>query len=57
MRWAETLRRRGVATIPIVIGEEVAGLDTEERAQARAVEWKVGSSLSAGLLAFRPLAA
>lgn len=54
-RRAETLRRSGVATLPVVIGEEWAGPDTEERAQARGVEWKIGSSLSAGFLAYRRL--
>jgi len=55
-RRAETLRRSGVTTLPVVIGEEWAGPDTEERAQARGVEWKIGSSLSAGFLAYRRLA-
>ena len=55
-RRAETLRRIGVSVIPIVIGEDWANEDTQERALARSVEWKVGSSLSRGLIAYRRLA-
>lgn len=56
-RRAESLRHTGVGVIPIVIGEEWASPDTEERAQIRAVEWKVGNQLSPGLIAYRRLAA
>ena len=56
-RRAETLRRTGVQVIGMVIGEEWAGPEGREQAEARAVQWKVGSDLSEGFLAFRRLAA
>ncbi len=52
-RRAETLRRTGVQVIGMVIGEEWAGPEGREQAEARAVQWKVGNDLSEGLLAFR----
>jgi hypothetical protein len=51
-----TLRRGGIQARAIVIGEDWATLDTQERARALKVDWKVGDDLSAGFLAFRRLA-
>jgi hypothetical protein len=51
-----TLRRGGIQAIAIVIGEDWATLDTQERARALKVDWKVGDDLSSGFLAFRRLA-
>ncbi len=52
-RRAETLRRAGMHALPVVIGEEWTTPEAREQALARQVEWKVGSDLSPGLLAFR----
>jgi hypothetical protein len=52
----ETLRRGGIQAMAIVIGEDWATLDTQARARALKVDWKVGDDLSAGFLAFRRLA-
>ena len=51
-----TLRRGGIQARAIVIGEDWATLDTQERARALKVDWKVGDDLSSGFLAFRRLA-
>jgi hypothetical protein len=51
----ETLRRGGIQAMAIVIGEDWATLDTQERARALQVAWKVGDDLSSGFLAFRRL--
>jgi hypothetical protein len=51
-----TLRRGGIQAMAIVIGEDWATLDTQERARALKVDWKVGDDLSSGFLAFRLLA-
>ena len=51
-----TLRRGGIQTRAIVIGEDWATRDTQERARALKVDWKVGDDLSSGFLAFRRLA-
>jgi hypothetical protein len=53
---AKTLRRGGIRAMPVVIGEDWATLDTQERARALHVDWKVGDDLSPGFLAFRRLA-
>jgi hypothetical protein len=50
---AEILRRAGMHALPVVIGEEWTTPEAREQALARQVEWKVGSDLSPGLLAFR----
>jgi hypothetical protein len=50
---AATLRRSGAAVIAFVIGEQWATDETREEAQRQHVEWKVGSDLSEGFLAFR----
>jgi hypothetical protein len=52
-RRAETLRRAGMHALPVVIGEEWTTPEARAQALARQVEWKVGSDLSPGLLAFR----
>ncbi len=52
---ARTLRRAGVKALAIVIGEDWAVSDAQDRALARQVEWKVGSDLSEGFLTFRRL--
>jgi hypothetical protein len=52
----DTLRRGGIQAMGIVIGEDWATRDTQERARALQVDWKVGDDLSSGLLAFRRLA-
>ena len=54
-RRAATLRRAGAPALAVVIGEDWAISDARERALARQVEWKVGSDLSEGFLAFRRL--
>jgi hypothetical protein len=51
-----TLRREGIQARAMVIGEDWATLDTQERARALKVDWKVGDDLSSGFLAFRRLA-
>ena len=51
-----TLRRGGIQARAIVIGEDWATRDTQERARALKVDWKVGDDLSSGFLAFRRLA-
>ena len=56
-RRAATLRQAGAAVTAVVIGEEWATTETRERAHALGVEWKVGSDLSPGLMAFRQLPA
>lgn len=56
-RRAATLRQAGAAVTAVVIGEEWATTETREHAQALGVEWKIGSDLSPGLLAFRQLPA
>jgi hypothetical protein len=38
------------------MGQDWATLDTQERARALKVDWKVGEDLSPGFLAFRRLA-
>jgi hypothetical protein len=52
----QTLRRGGIQARAIVIGEDWATRDTQERARALQVDWKVGDDLSSGFLAFRRLA-
>ncbi|MBI4640642.1 MAG: hypothetical protein HY731_08110 [Candidatus Tectomicrobia bacterium] len=52
-RRTETLRRVGAQALAMVIGETWATLDAEDQAMAKQVEWKVGSILSEGFLAFR----
>jgi hypothetical protein len=52
---AGTLRRSGSQAMAVVIGERWATLDTQERARALGVDWKVGADLSDGFLAFRRL--
>ena len=54
-RRAATLRRAGAPALAVVIGDDWALSDARERALARQVEWKVGSDLSEGFLAFRRL--
>jgi hypothetical protein len=54
-RRAATLRRAGSPALAVVIGEQWATSDSRDRALAREVEWKVGSDLSEGFLAFRRL--
>jgi hypothetical protein len=54
-RRAATLRRAGAPALAVVIGEDWAISDARELALARQVEWKVGSDLSEGFLAFRRL--
>ena len=52
-RRAATLRRAGAPALAVVVGDDWALSDARERALARQVEWKVGSDLSEGFLAFR----
>ena len=52
-RRAGTLRRAGAQAVAVVIGEDWATPESQERALARQVAWKVGSDLSEDLLAFR----
>jgi hypothetical protein len=54
-RRAETLRRVGVQTLAVVIGDEWALIDSRDQADAQRVEWKVGTDLSDGFLSFRRL--
>jgi hypothetical protein len=54
-RRSATLRQAGAQALAVVIGEQWAISDARERAQARQVEWKVGSDLSDGFLTFRRL--
>jgi len=55
MQRAGTLRRGGIQAMGVVIGEGWATLDSQERARALQVDWKVGDDLSPGFLAFRRL--
>lgn len=50
---AATLRRCGVEVLAVVIGEHWATEETRAEAEEQQVEWKVGSELSPGFLAFR----
>jgi hypothetical protein len=52
---AETLRRGGAQAMAVVIGDDWATLDTQERARVLGVDWKVGADLSEGFLALRRL--
>jgi len=52
-RRADTLKRAGLEALAIVIGDKWAKLDAREEALSRQVEWKVGSDVSDGFLAFR----
>jgi hypothetical protein len=52
-RWAETLRQVGTQAFAVVIGDDWATPESHDRARAQQVEWKVGSNLSEGFLAFR----
>jgi hypothetical protein len=52
-RRATTLRQAGTQSLAVVIGEEWAMPDSRDRALAQQVEWKVGSDLSEGFMAFR----
>jgi hypothetical protein len=52
-RRATTLRQAGPQTLAVVVGEDWATPDSRDRALTQQVEWKVGSDLSEGLLAFR----
>jgi len=51
-RRAETLRRVDVQAIGMVIGGEWSDEEARRQAEAEAVEWRVGSDLSDGYLAF-----
>jgi hypothetical protein len=50
---AETLRRAGAQVLPVVLGRGWASVEARVEALTRRVEWKVGSDLSEGFLAFR----
>ena len=52
-RRADTLKRASLEALAIVIGDKWAKLDAREEALSRQVEWKVGSDVSDGFLAFR----
>ena len=52
-RRAGTLRRAGAQALAVVIGEDWATPESQERALARHVAWKVGSDLSEDFLTFR----
>jgi hypothetical protein len=54
---ARTLRRAGAQAVAVVIGDAWATLDTQERARALGVEWKMGDDLSEGFMTLRRLAA
>jgi transcriptional regulator NrdR family protein len=54
-RRAATLQRAGAQAIGMVIGEGWAAADTRQRADARAVQCKVGDDLSDGFMIFRRL--
>ena len=54
-RRAATLQRAGAQAIGMVIGEGWAAADTRQRADARAVQCKVGDDLSDGFMTFRRL--
>lgn len=54
---AETLRRAGVAAVPIVIGDAWDHGETRIGAEVKRVEWKIGPDLSEGFIAFRRLPA
>jgi hypothetical protein len=53
---AETLRQAGAQALPVVIGREWANDESRFEANVQRVEWKVGSDLSDGFLAFRQAA-
>jgi hypothetical protein len=50
---AETLRRARAQVVPVVLGRGWASVEARVEASTRHVEWKVGSDLSEGFLAFR----
>lgn len=50
---AATLRRVGAQALAVVIGRDWAATDARFEAKLHDVEWKVGSDLSDGFLAFR----
>ncbi|MDW8238633.1 MAG: hypothetical protein RMM98_03370 [Acidobacteriota bacterium] len=50
---ARVLRRVGLQVVPIVIGKEWANDESRDVAQQDHVEWKVGSDISSGFIAFR----
>ncbi|MBI3329075.1 MAG: hypothetical protein HYZ81_20515 [Nitrospinae bacterium] len=52
-RRSATLRQAGAMALGVVIGEDWATWESRDRALAWNVEWKVGSELSEGFLAFR----
>ena len=52
-RRAGTLKRAGAQALAVVIGEDWATPESQERALARHVAWKVGSDLSEDFLTFR----
>ena len=54
-RRAATLQRAGAQAMGMVIGEGWAAADTRQRADARAVQCKVGDDLSDGFMTFRRL--
>lgn len=54
---AESLRRVGVAATGVVIGDEWVADDTLALAEEEAVEWKVGSAYSPGLIEYRRIVA
>ena len=54
-RRAALLRRAGVNTIPLVIGEEWAMDEALELAESEGVEWIVAKQYSEGIMAFRRL--
>jgi hypothetical protein len=54
-RRAATLQRAGAEAMGMVIGEGWAAADTRQRADARAVQCKVGDDLSDGFMTFRRL--
>ncbi|MDH3603319.1 MAG: hypothetical protein OEU26_27210, partial [Candidatus Tectomicrobia bacterium] len=54
-RRAATLQRAGAQAMGMVIGEGWAAADTRQRADARAVQCKVGDDLSDGFVTFRRL--
>jgi len=56
-RRAATLQRAGAQAMGMVIGEGWAAADTRQRADARAVQCKVGDDLSDGFMTFRRLPA
>jgi hypothetical protein len=52
-RRAGTLQRANVQAMGIVIGDEWTGPEIRQRAQASAIQWKVGDDFSEGWLDFR----